>query len=48
MLGSDEGIQLTSINVKFIVTILVDVDGIISGIDVGTELGSLDASFDSS
>ena len=48
MLGSDEAIKMESINGKFLITILVEVDGIAFGIDVGTELGTLDGSFSGS
>ena len=34
--GSDEGIRLGSTNGKVLGTTLIDVDGIILGIDVGT------------
>ena len=40
LLGSDEGIKLRSTGVKLIGTILVNVDGITLGIDVGIELVS--------
>ena len=46
MIGSDEGIKLRSTVGKVLGTILVYVDGITLEIDVGTELGSLDGSFD--
>ena len=42
MLGSYEGITLNLSYVKFLGTLLVDVDGITLGIDCGTEMGSLD------
>ena len=45
MLGSFEVIKLGLSDGKFFVTILGNLDGIILGIDVGTELGSLDGSF---
>ena len=42
VLGSDEGINLILSDGKVIGTILVDVDGITLGIDVGTDMGPLD------
>ena len=48
VLGSDEGIKLGSTYVKVLGTILEDVDGIIPGLDVETDLGYLDVSFDCS
>ena len=48
MLGSDEGIKLGYTDSEVIDTILVDVDGITLGIDVVTELSSLDGSLDGS
>ena len=48
MHGSDEGIKLGCTDGKVLGTILVNVDGIILGIDVGTYLGSLDGYFDGS
>ena len=44
----DEGIKLRCTDGKVIGTLLLNVDGIILGIDVGTYLGSLDGSFDGS
>ena len=45
MIVSDEGIKLGYTAGKGIITILGDVYGIIIGIVVGTDLGSLDESF---
>ena len=46
--GSDEGIKLGLYDSdgEVLGTIPVNVDGITLGLDVGTELGSLDGSFD--
>ena len=46
--GSDEGIKLLISGGKVIGAILVNVDGITLGIYVGTEMESLDGSFDGS
>ena len=46
VLGYDEGIKLGLSDDKFLGTILLNVYGIIFGIDVGTEVVSLDGSFD--
>ena len=46
VIGSDECIKLGSTDGKFLGTILGNVDGIILGLDVGTELVYLDGSFD--
>ena len=48
MIGSDEGIELEYIDGEWLCTVLVYVYGIPPGLDVGTKLGSLDGSFDSS
>ena len=48
MLGFDEGIKMGLSDVKAIGAILGDVYGITIGIDVGTELVSLDGPFDGS
>ena len=48
MIGSDEGIKLGSADIKVIGTILVNVDGIKLGIDVGKYMGALYGSFDGS
>ena len=48
VLGYDEGIKLVLSYGKVIGTLLVNVDVIIRGIDVGTDLGSLYGSFDGS
>ena len=48
MLGSDEGIKLGYTDGKVFGTILGNVDIITLGIDIGTELGFLDGSFDGS
>ena len=48
VIGSDEGIKLVSTDGKLLVTILGNVYGITLGIDVETDLGSLDGSFDRS
>ena len=45
---SDQGIKLRSTDCKLLVTILVNVDGTTLGLDVGTEMGSLDGSFNDS
>ena len=45
MLGSDEGIKLVSTNGKLLSTIIGNVYGITTGLDVGTELGYLDGSY---
>ena len=42
---SDEGIKLGSTDGKVIANIIVNVDGITLVLDVGTELSSLDGSF---
>ena len=47
-LGSDEGIKLVSTDVKVPGAILLNVYGIILGLNIGTELGFLDVSFDGS
>ena len=44
-LRSEKGIKLGSTDVKVLGTILVNIDGITLGLDIGTELGSLDGSF---
>ena len=46
MLGSDEGIKLVISDGKMLDNILLNVDGIKLGLDVVTELGSLDRLFD--
>ena len=46
MFGSSEGIKVGSTDVKLIGTIIKNVDGITLGIDVGTDLVSLDGPFD--
>ena len=46
MHGSDEVIKMGSNDGKVIITILGNIDVIILGIDIGTEPGSLDRSFD--
>ena len=48
VIGSDEGIKLTSINGGVIGTILVDVDGITLGIYVGTNMTHLKSPYLSS
>ena len=48
VIGSDEVVKLVSTDGKVLRTILGNVDRITLDIDVGTELGSLDGSFDSS
>ena len=48
VLGSDERIRLRLSDGKVIGTILGNVDRLTLAVDVGTELGSLDAYFDSS
>ena len=45
VLGSDKGISLLSTDGKVIGTIIVNVDGITPGLDVGTDLDSLDESY---
>ena len=47
VIGSDEGINLQLFSREVLGTLLGDVDGITLGIDVGTDLCSLDLSFDS-
>ena len=47
-MGLLRGDSLETTYDKVLVTILRDVDGITLSIDVGTELGSLDRSFDGS
>ena len=42
----DEGVDIRSTHSNVLSTILVNVDVIIHGLDVGTELDSLDGSFD--
>ena len=44
--GSDEGIKLGSTDGEVLCTLLVNVDGIKIGFDFGTDMGSLDGSFD--
>ena len=46
MIGSDEGIRIGSTDVKVIGAIHGNLDGIILGLDVGTEMVTLDGSFD--
>ena len=46
LFGSSEGIKVGSTDVKLIGTIIKNVDGITLGIDVGTDLVSLDGPFD--
>ena len=46
MIGSDEGIKLESTDVKVIGYVLVNLDGITIGLDVGPELGYLYGLFD--
>ena len=46
MFGSDEGIKIEILNDKFLITLHVNVDVITLGFDVGTDLGSIDRSFD--
>ena len=46
VLVCDEEIKVGSTDGKFLGTILENVDGITLDIDVGTELGYLDGSFD--
>ena len=46
MLGSNEGIKLVSTDGKVLGTIIVNAYGITLGVDVVTELISLDLSFD--
>ena len=46
MLGSDEGIKLVYNDGKVLRTTLGNVDGITLGLDVGSNMGSLDGSFD--
>ena len=48
MIGSDKGIKLVSTYDKVIGAILGNVYRITRGLDVGTDLGSLDGSFDDS
>ena len=48
VIGSDEGIKMGSTDGKAFVTIIGNVDRITLGIDIGTELGFLDGSFDDS
>ena len=48
VLCSDGGFKLGLFEGKLVGTILVNVNGITLGLDVVTELGSLDGSFDSS
>ena len=48
MIGSDEWIKLRFFDVKVLGTILGNVDGIVLGLDFGTELCFLDGSFDDS
>ena len=48
ILDSDEGIKLGYTGGKMLVTILVNLDRIKPGLDIGTELGSLYGSFDGS
>ena len=48
VIGSDEGIKLGLCDVKLLVTLIENVDGIKLGVDVETDLGSLDGSFDGS
>ena len=43
--GSDDGIKLGLSDINMLCTILGNVDLIIFGIDIGTDLGSLDGSF---
>ena len=45
MLGSDEGIKLGSNDGKLFGTILLNIDRITLGVDIGNELGFLDGSF---
>ena len=45
VLGYDEGINLVSTDGEVIVNILVNLDGITLGVDVGIYLGSLDGSY---
>ena len=42
VLGSDEGVKLGISGCVVIVTILINIDGITPGVDVGTVMGSLD------
>ena len=46
MFGSDESIRLELFYSKVVGTILLNLDGITLGIDVVTDMGSLDVSFD--
>ena len=46
VVGSDEGIKLVLSDGNVIGTILINLYGIILGIDVGTELVSLDGSYE--
>ena len=46
VLGSDECIKMGIFDDTVIGTIIWNVDAVILGIDAGTELGSLDGSFD--
>ena len=46
IIGYDEGIKLGFSCGKVLGAILVNIDGITIELDVGTELGSLDESFD--
>ena len=46
VLGSDEGIKLEYTDVKVFGNILGNVDIITLGLDIGTELGFLNGSFD--
>ena len=48
MIGSAEDIKLVSTDGKVHVTIIGNVDVITLGLDVGTDMGSLDVSFDGS
>ena len=48
MLGSNEVINLVSLEGKVLDTFFVNVYGIIHGLDVGTKIGCLDVSFDGS
>ena len=48
MFGSDKGIKLGSTDGKVLGTVLVNIDGITLVLDIGTELGFLDGSFDGS
>ena len=46
MIGSDEFIKLRYTDVKLIGSIFENVDGITLGLDVGTDIGSIDRPFD--